>query len=1077
MSNLNFDPNKNITFIKNNFRPEKITQKNVLDYLVRSEKSLQSMLDNSNTDVLIELQNLRAIAAVDDRIPKINEKLYAELLDTITLNKKRPLNLIYDKRLERLTINQEKIYRVLKKIEEDLIDEQDTSIKHSDSSRGGLGGLSLNEYIKKIIDDELKSRIDAANGAGQSGGLLGLLAGGLPLVPIRPGKPNKPSKPARPRKPSEHTSRAPKSPVKGKALSQRVQNFLKKITKLKSWKKLAAKIAVKAGAMALSPAFWLIYELISVFYKICQYFADAPLYIDYKYGYKEIESFIFAVPAATSEWVREQAELLEFIGEILIFILDNVDDFCGVIDDLVESTVARAVIKTFLLGPLSLIPHDATVWIINQVNGWIKSFINAGEFGSDAGITALEIFWDITDEWPAVLKKLFGGNEALRSAERHGYLPGGFFSSGRIAGTYQQLSKTYTTNELKEMAKHRDLGVHNLTKINEALKLKTRESDAEIMVNRKKDQHIQKVLNSLEVNKTAFGIEWYEFTRLCLGLLTDDPANCILEGHWSVNEFFTITDHNVLGGDDRSMCIAEAKDFFSALYTAIKDSGYNMREIDDWRSRPKFYMYFTVYGTIILQWRVRSATEFNRLKKQYKLLFPKFDNGYAVVNKVVGYFNPGTMRINALQVEPSDKVFKAIFTSNVILSREQNYYRIALTNTYVKTSEYYKNPTGPSISRATSNLFPNLAPKPTSGRPGLNGTDNDVSKQVENFLLNELKLTREQTAGVMGNIMLESSMNPAAVNNDGGGKGAHGLCQWRGSRYEDLLNFSRNRGTDPYDLTTQLEFLKHELEGTHKKAFEALKKAKTVEDAALVWSSLFEKGGSQHDEKHIAYALGYYNRSGTTNTSPPGVPSPDLPASANPAVNAARIATGRARQSSGGQCALYVREALTEAGILPNHGIGDAYEWRGKLEKYGFEVVHEGLDGFAAQAGDIVVINRLQNESKRKPGYYGHVAIYNGSNWISDFTQKGPSVYGVGAPNGAWYYRYKRVPTAASTFGGPDISASQQPPNPQSKPSESGEAQDTAFAQQLMPLEINSTPHEHYFGESEVLFQIGYELC
>lgn len=51
-----------------------------------------------------------------------------------------------------------------------------------------------------------------------------------------------------------------------------------------------------------------------------------------------------------------------------------------------------------------------------------------------------------------------------------------------------------------------------------------------------------------------------------------------------------------------------------------------------------------------------------------------------------------------------------------------------------------------------------------------------------------------QTAGIIGNLMSESykTLQPDAFNPKGGGQGAYGIAQWRGSRLKDLVNFSQN---------------------------------------------------------------------------------------------------------------------------------------------------------------------------------------------------------------------------------------------------------------------------------------------
>ena len=51
-----------------------------------------------------------------------------------------------------------------------------------------------------------------------------------------------------------------------------------------------------------------------------------------------------------------------------------------------------------------------------------------------------------------------------------------------------------------------------------------------------------------------------------------------------------------------------------------------------------------------------------------------------------------------------------------------------------------------------------------------------------------------QTAGIIGNLMTESykTLMPNAFNEKGGGQGAYGIAQWRGSRLKDLVNFNQN---------------------------------------------------------------------------------------------------------------------------------------------------------------------------------------------------------------------------------------------------------------------------------------------
>lgn len=1073
-NNLNLDPNKNLIYVKNNFRPEKIKQKNILDFLIHSENSLQKMLDQQNGDVMIALQNLRTAALIDEKIPRVNEKLYAELLDTITLDKKRPLSTIYDERLKRLTYTQEKIYKVLYKIEEDLIDEQDTTIKHNDKESNSKID---EEYIKKLINQEIKNR---TNGTGGELGVLGALLGLIPFGKLPKFKPKAPPVPDK----SNSTPR--KNPIRNGKLSK----FMDKLSKLKSWKKIVKKILLKAASVAVNPVVWIIYELIAVFYKIAKYWAEAPRCIDYKYSNKVFEEFVFAVAAGTSEWVREQAEILEFVSELILFVCKEINDFKECVSELVENQTVKSIIMS-VLNFILLVPFDVIGWAVEKLNSLIKLFLEKGVFGFDAGFNALEVFWDITDDMPIWVKKfILGGNEALNKATKHGLLVGGVFKTSRIAGNVVDIARNYTTNELKELAKHKELGTDNLARIQAALNSKREGAfrDEEVLINRKQDQRLQKIINSLEINNTAFGVEWYEFAQLCNGQIRLHPGECILEGHVMNNKIESITIPNVLAYDNKEQSIIEVRDFFNALIPAIKNSGINTSDIDKWKNNIGYFMYFTVYGTIILSYKIRGITQFEKLKKEYKVLFPKINpDGSATINKVIGCFDPGTMKIKPLTVEMSDKVFKEVFKNNIILHPEQNYYRIAIDSTHPLSSEDFKNPLK-NYSSGSSSVVPKIINMPhIEQSPSAKVTKDAVTKRVWDYLTTEMGFTKEQAAGIMGNMMQESSMNPKAKNSKGGGEGAHGLCQWRGPRLKALKALASSMGKDIYDLDVQLEFLKQELLGTHKNAYNAIKKSKSVEEATVAWVDKFEIPGAheRHVDKRTSYAYSYLN--------PSTVPTPTISSdnnsstseqSGNLAVKAAKIATENAFSRSNHVCALHVREALQKAGI-PVPKLGHAYTWRGKLEKYGFGVVHEGLNGFKPQAGDLVVINRLQSKDPKKLGYYGHVAIYNGKNWVSDFVQKGPSVYGVGAPNGAWYYRYKNGNTSTNQSANMEPNVSDIP-NADVSPSSTSKQSQSVYTQKtqqnnnketvvtIPEIPIQENNKEYHYGDAEGLFSIKY---
>jgi|GEM_PF-4206417 len=84
------------------------------------------------------------------------------------------------------------------------------------------------------------------------------------------------------------------------------------------------------------------------------------------------------------------------------------------------------------------------------------------------------------------------------------------------------------------------------------------------------------------------------------------------------------------------------------------------------------------------------------------------------------------------------------------------------------------------------------------------------------------------------------------------------------------------------------------------------------------------------------------------------------------------------------QCALYVREALKAGGVdLKDHPVS-ADQYGSYLERSGFvQLTPNPAAGYDAKPGDIAVFGRLTATGS------GHIQIFDGKNWISDFRQNG----------------------------------------------------------------------------------------
>ncbi len=104
--------------------------------------------------------------------------------------------------------------------------------------------------------------------------------------------------------------------------------------------------------------------------------------------------------------------------------------------------------------------------------------------------------------------------------------------------------------------------------------------------------------------------------------------------------------------------------------------------------------------------------------------------------------------------------------------------------------------------------------------------------------------------------------------------------------------------------------------------------------------------------------------------------------------NAINHLTSNANGSSTGYCARYVRQALEAGGMSTDNHPESACDYDTWLQTQGFRVV--AVTGtYTPDAGDIVVFEALSGHA------HGHIAMYNGQQWISDFVQS--DMYGSSA--------------------------------------------------------------------------------
>jgi hypothetical protein len=132
-------------------------------------------------------------------------------------------------------------------------------------------------------------------------------------------------------------------------------------------------------------------------------------------------------------------------------------------------------------------------------------------------------------------------------------------------------------------------------------------------------------------------------------------------------------------------------------------------------------------------------------------------------------------------------------------------------------------------------------------------------------------LTNIQSAGVIGNLMQESSMNPAAVQ-FGGGPG-RGIAQWSvGGRWDtspndNVTSFANARGLSRGALNTQLDFIWFELTTFSGYGLSSLRAATTVTQAVIAFQDKYEICGTCDSSRRIAFAQEALNAFGGSNNA------------------------------------------------------------------------------------------------------------------------------------------------------------------------------------------------------------------
>ena len=173
--------------------------------------------------------------------------------------------------------------------------------------------------------------------------------------------------------------------------------------------------------------------------------------------------------------------------------------------------------------------------------------------------------------------------------------------------------------------------------------------------------------------------------------------------------------------------------------------------------------------------------------------------------------------------------------------------------------------------RATTGVAGGSGAAPADGGTGATFTYDGKISDRPMYAFNyfrEQGMPDHVAAGLVGNLMQESGadINPAAVGDNGNSFGAP---QLNGPRRIAYMGFAKERGVDPTDFRTQLDYMIHEGKTSEKGAWDAIMAATTPEDAARIASEKFWRPGTPHLDRRMGYATSIFKNRPASETAMP----------------------------------------------------------------------------------------------------------------------------------------------------------------------------------------------------------------
>lgn len=179
------------------------------------------------------------------------------------------------------------------------------------------------------------------------------------------------------------------------------------------------------------------------------------------------------------------------------------------------------------------------------------------------------------------------------------------------------------------------------------------------------------------------------------------------------------------------------------------------------------------------------------------------------------------------------------------------------TSNATAAEKYNQQRRGSRGGRGTPAARPGTNPQAAVGTVGATGqelkgvSESGSAKEAMKFF-QDRGWTKEQSAGIVGNLMAESgtSMKTDASGDNGH---AYGIAQWQEYR-QKVYERTFGKPIQKAGFREQLEYVNWELNNTEKQAGAALRQTKDAASAAAVVDSYYERSAGMHRQKRIDYA-------------------------------------------------------------------------------------------------------------------------------------------------------------------------------------------------------------------------------